>query len=110
MQEASFENNSEILVEQRKEKIQFKVRTLASGSSSTMLPNLPVHHPSILTSKTALDLDSVPKSLLIIGGGIIGLELGQVYSTLGSDVSVVEYMPTLSLEQMMTSQNHLYEN
>ena len=60
-----------------------------------MLPNLPVHHPSILTSKTALDLDSVPKSLLIIGGGIIGLELGQVYSTLGSDVSVVEYMPTL---------------
>ena len=95
--EASFENNSEILVEssEKKEKIQFKNCIIASGSSSTMLPNLPVHHPSILTSKTALDLDSVPKSLLIIGGGIIGLELGQVYSTLGSDVSVVEYMPTL---------------
>ncbi len=94
---ASFENNSEILVEssEKKQKIQFKNCIIASGSSSTMLPNLPVHHPSILTSKTALDLDNIPKSLLIIGGGIIGLELGQVYSTLGSDVSVVEYMPTL---------------
>ena len=60
-----------------------------------MLPNVPQNHPSILTSKTALDLDSVPKSLLIIGGGIIGLELGQVYSTLGSSVSVVEYMSSL---------------
>ena len=79
----------------KKKKIQFKNCIIASGSRSTMLPNLPVGHPSILTSKTALDLDSAPKSLLIIGGGIIGLELGQVYSTLGSDVSVVEYMPTL---------------
>ena len=59
------------------------------------MPNIPQNHPSILTSKTALNLDSVPKSLLIIGGGIIGLELGQVYGTLGSSVSVVEYMPSL---------------
>ena len=94
---ASFVTNSEILVETKEgdEKIKFKNCIIASGSSSSMLPNVPKNHPSILTSKTALNLDSVPKSLLIIGGGIIGLELGQVYSTLGSIVSVVEYMPSL---------------
>ena len=94
---ASFVTNSEVLVETKEgdKKIKFKNCIIASGSSSSMLPNVPQNHPSILTSKTALDLESVPKSLLIVGGGIIGLELGQVYSTLGSSVSVVEYMSSL---------------
>ena len=94
---ASFVTNYEVLVETKagNEKIKFKNCIIASGSSSSTLPNIPQNHPSILTSKTALDLESIPESLLIIGGGIIGLELGQVYSTLGASVSVVEYMPSL---------------
>jgi len=95
--EASFLSNKELLVKSQKgnEKIKFQNCIIASGSSSSMIPNVPQSHPSILTSKTALDLDTIPKSLLIIGGGIIGLELGQVYNTLGSSVSVVEFMPSL---------------
>ena len=67
----------------------------AVGSSSAMLPGLPEGNPSILTSKTALDLKDIPKNLLVVGGGVIGLELGQVYASLGSEVSVVEFLPSL---------------
>ena len=60
-----------------------------------MLPGLPRDSSSILTSKTALDLKDIPKNLLVVGGGVIGLELGQVYASLGSEVSVVEFLPSL---------------
>ena len=82
---ASFVTNSEVLVETKEgdEKIKFKNCIIASGSSSSMLPNVPQNHPSILTSKTALDLESIPESLLIIGGGIIGLELGKCIAPWG---------------------------
>ena len=49
-----------------------------------MIPGIPKGHPSVLTSKTALDLTSIPEQLLVVGGGVIGLELGQVYLSLGS--------------------------
>ena len=49
----------------------------------------------VLTSRTALDLVRVPKNLLIIGGGYIGLEMGTVFSALGSVVSVAEFLPKL---------------
>ncbi len=45
--------------------------------------------------KTALNLKDIPKNLLVVGGGVIGLELGQVYASLGSEVSVVEFLPSL---------------
>ena len=76
-------------------KIQFKKCIIATGSSSSMIPGVPDNHPSVLTSRTALDLENIPSSLLIVGGGIIGLELGQVYASLGSKVSVVEFLPSL---------------
>ena len=60
-----------------------------------MLPGLPYKNKNILTSKTALDLENIPKNLLIIGGGVIGVELGQVYATLGSNVSLVEFLPNI---------------
>jgi dihydrolipoamide dehydrogenase len=60
-----------------------------------MLPGVPKNNKNILTSKTALDLENIPKSLLIVGGGVIGVELGQVYATLGSDVSLVEFLPNI---------------
>ena len=63
---------------------------LATGSSPTRIPSLTLDSPRMLDSTSALDLPDIPKSLLVIGGGYIGLELGTVYATLGSKVSVVE--------------------
>ena len=95
--DASFISNNELIVksESGDQTIAFKKCIIAVGSSSAMLPGLPDNNPSILTSKTALDLKDIPKNLLVVGGGVIGLELGQVYASLGSDVSVVEFLPSL---------------
>ena len=94
---ATFKSNSELNIETEDGHvaISFDKCIIASGSRSTMIPGVPKDHPSILTSKTALDLVNIPEKLLVIGGGVIGLELGQVYSALGSRVSVVEFLPTL---------------
>ena len=95
--QASFLSKNQILVEGKKgsKKISFEKCIVAAGSSSALIPGLPKNHPSILTSKTALDLLDIPESLLVIGGGVIGVELGQVYASLGSKVSVVEFLPSL---------------
>ena len=94
---ATFLSNKELSVktENQTEVITFNKCIIATGSSSLMIPGFPKNHPSILTSKTALDLIDIPKSLLVIGGGVIGLELGQVYAALGSSVSIVEFLPNL---------------
>ncbi|HTI44290.1 MAG TPA: dihydrolipoyl dehydrogenase [Vicinamibacterales bacterium] len=63
---------------------------LATGSSPTRIPSLSLDSPRMMDSTSGLDLPDVPQSLLVIGGGYIGLELGTVYATLGSKVSVVE--------------------
>ena len=68
---------------------------LATGSSPTRIPTLSIASPRMLDSTSALELPDVPKSMLVIGGGYIGLELGSVYATLGSKVSVVEMTPGL---------------
>jgi dihydrolipoyl dehydrogenase len=70
--------------------LQFEHCILATGSSPTRLPALALDNPRMMDSTSALDIPEVPKSLLVIGGGYIGLELGTVYATLGSKVSVVE--------------------
>jgi dihydrolipoamide dehydrogenase len=70
--------------------LEFEHCILATGSSPTRIPMLALDNPRMMDSTTALDLPDVPKSLLVIGGGYIGLELGTVYATLGSRVSVVE--------------------
>jgi dihydrolipoyl dehydrogenase len=70
--------------------LQFEHCILATGSSPTRIPALALDNPRMMDSTSALDLPDVPKSLLVIGGGYIGLELGTVYATLGSRVSVVE--------------------
>ncbi|NOT27525.1 MAG: dihydrolipoyl dehydrogenase [Acidobacteria bacterium] len=70
--------------------LQFEHCVLATGSSPTRIPSLSIDSPRMLDSTSALDLPDVPKSLLVIGGGYIGLELGTVYAALGSRVSVVE--------------------
>jgi dihydrolipoamide dehydrogenase len=68
----------------------FENAILATGSSPARVGALWLDSPRMLDSTTALDLPDIPKSLLVIGGGYIGLELGSVYSALGSKVSVVE--------------------
>tara|TARA_A100001037_G_scaffold40013_1_gene31099 strand:- start:8208 stop:9632 length:1425 start_codon:yes stop_codon:yes gene_type:complete len=94
---ATFVSNTELKVKTDAGEIvvTFEKCIIAAGSTSTMIPGVPADHPSILTSKTALDLENIPESLLVIGGGVIGLELGQVYAALGSSVSVVEFLPSL---------------
>tara|TARA_B100001123_G_scaffold8244_1_gene10197 strand:+ start:15 stop:989 length:975 start_codon:yes stop_codon:yes gene_type:complete len=60
-----------------------------------MIPGIPMNNKDVLTSRTALDLERIPKNLLIIGGGYIGLEMGTVFNSLGSIVSVAEFLPNL---------------
>lgn len=68
---------------------------LATGSIPTMPPNFAIGSPRVLDSTSALEIPDIPESLLVIGGGYIGLELGTVYSQLGSKVSVVELLDGL---------------
>ena len=68
----------------------FEYCILATGSSPTRTPSLALESARMMDSTSALELPEVPRSLLVIGGGYIGLELGSVYATLGSEVSVVE--------------------
>lgn len=75
-------------------RLSFEHAILATGSFPAMLPGLP-KSDRILDSTSALDIASVPKTLLVVGGGYIGLELGTVYAALGSEVSVVEMLDGL---------------
>ncbi|MCD0486716.1 dihydrolipoyl dehydrogenase [Pedobacter sp. MC2016-14] len=68
---------------------------IASGSKPTALPFLPIDKKRIITSTEALNITEVPKSMVVIGGGVIGLELGSVYARLGTKVSVVEFLPSI---------------
>ncbi len=73
------------------EQITGKNVIIATGSKPTALPFLPIDKKRIITSTEALSLKEVPKQLIVIGGGVIGLELGSVYARLGTKVTVVEY-------------------
>ena len=68
---------------------------IGTGSVAAGIPGFPTDHPRIINSTGALKLQNIPKRLLIIGGGYIGLEMGSVYNALGSQVTVVEFMPNL---------------
>ena len=74
--------------------VAFEKCIIAAGSEPVMLPGLP-DDPRIIDSTGALEVDPLPKRMLVVGGGIIGLEMACVYSALGTDVSVVELMDQL---------------
>jgi dihydrolipoamide dehydrogenase len=78
------------LVAGGEEQVQFEHAILATGSTPAIPPMLKVDDPRVMDSTAALDLPDIPKSLLVVGGGYIGLELGSVYAALGSAVTVVE--------------------
>jgi len=78
------------LVSGGKDTLQFEHAIIATGSQPATIPGLTIDDPRVMNSTGALDLPDVPKSLLVVGGGYIGLELGSVYAALGSRVTVVE--------------------
>ena len=69
---------------------------IATGSKPSTLPFISIDKERVITSTEALKLKEVPKHLLVIGGGVIGLELGSVYKRLGADVTVIEYAPKIT--------------
>jgi dihydrolipoamide dehydrogenase len=91
----SFENATTVNVTKADgtiEKLEAKNIIIATGSKPSSLPFIKIDKERIITSTEALKLSEIPKHLVIIGGGVIGLELGQVYLRLGAQVSVVEFM------------------
>jgi dihydrolipoamide dehydrogenase len=89
-------NHLEVETKEGKKTVRFSSAIIAAGSQAAKLPFLP-EDPRIVDSTGALELKSLPKKLLVIGGGIIGLEMGTVYSTLGARLDVVEMMDGLML-------------
>ncbi len=69
---------------------------IATGSSPTTIPGVKIDEKNIISSTAALSLNSVPKSLVVIGGGYIGLEMGSVWKRLGADVTVIENLPYIT--------------
>jgi dihydrolipoamide dehydrogenase len=90
----SFVSPNELEVEGKdgKKLIRFEKAVIAAGSQSVRLPAFPWDDERIMDSTGALELKDVPKKLLVVGGGIIGLEMATVYAALGSEVTVVEFM------------------
>jgi len=68
---------------------------IATGSKPATLPFIKLDKKRVITSTEALSLQEIPKHLIVIGGGVIGLELGSVYKRLGAEVSVIEYLPNI---------------
>jgi len=95
---ASFVKSSTLKVDKydnKTEELTFEKIIIATGSRVSSIPSLDIKSKRLLNSKTALELPEIPKNLLVIGGGYIGLELGSVYSAIGSKVSVVEMLDSL---------------
>jgi len=93
---ARFENSQTLLLSSEKGgpadrgRLTYDKCILAAGSRPAVIPSLQLDSPRVMDSTAALELPDVPRSLLVIGGGYIGLEMGTVYAALGSQVSVVE--------------------
>jgi dihydrolipoamide dehydrogenase len=96
--DASFDNSNTVRVKKQtsgEDVLSFDRIIIATGSRPAVIPSLKLDTPRMLDSTSALDLADVPGTLLVVGGGYIGLELGTVYAALGSKVSVVEMTPGL---------------
>lgn len=96
--EAKFNNSNSVTVNKvdgGTEEVTFENAILATGSVPAIIPGLSIDSPLVMDSTDALELESVPNRLLVVGGGVIGMELGSVYAALGSKVTVVEMMPSL---------------
>lgn len=81
---------------------------IASGSKSSLPPIKGIDSPGVITSKEALDMDSVPEKIVVIGGGVIGIEFAGIYEAFGSEVTVVEFMPKIipAIDKEITDRLH----
>lgn len=93
----TFKDPTTLEVKGEKETVQVKAQkfVIATGSKPSSLPKIQIDKTRIITSTEALYLKELPKSLVVIGGGVIGVELGSVFARLGTKVSIVEYMPSV---------------
>lgn len=94
---AEFESSTRVVVKNNDDvsHVEFNHAIIATGSRPVSIPLFAIDSPRVMDSSAALELDEVPKNLLVVGGGIIGLELSTVYAALGCDVTVVEMTDTL---------------
>jgi len=88
-------NEMEVDTAEGKKLISFDAAIIAAGSQSAEIPGIPFDDPRVFTSTGALELPGIPKRMLVIGGGIIGLEMAGVYDALGSKITVVELLDQL---------------
>ncbi|STW09305.1 dihydrolipoamide dehydrogenase of pyruvate dehydrogenase complex [Klebsiella grimontii] len=95
-------NTLEVEGENGKTVINFDNAIIAAGSRPIELPFIPHEDPRVWDSTDALELKTVPKRLLVMGGGIIGLEMGTVYHALGSEIDVVEMFDQVIRQQIKT--------
>ena len=94
----SFVDKNTILVtaaDGTSQEVKTKKTIIATGSKPMAIPSIPIDKDRIITSTEALNLKEVPKHMVVIGGGVIGLELGSVYARLGTKITVVEYADAL---------------
>ena len=94
----SFESPTQLRVKPKKgneTRLEATYTMIATGSKPATLPFIPLDKQRVITSTEALSLPEVPKHMIVIGGGVIGMELGSVYARLGAKVSVVEYLDSL---------------
>ncbi|HAA01637.1 MAG TPA: dihydrolipoyl dehydrogenase, partial [Flavobacteriales bacterium] len=94
----SFQSNTKVDIKSDDGKvttIEGKKIVIATGSKPSAFPGMEIDKKRVITSTEALNLNEVPKHLIVIGGGVIGLELGSVYARLGAKVSVIEYAPSI---------------
>ena len=88
-------NHIEVQTDEGVTRIEFEHCIIACGSSAVKIPGFPNDDPRLITSTGALALEDIPKKMLIVGGGIIGLEMASVYATLGSEIDIVELLDGL---------------
>ena len=91
-------SKNDVVVYDEKKKTSYKTKNIviATGSAPTSLPGINIDEKNIISSTGALSLNKVPKKLVVIGGGYIGLEMGSVWSRLGSEVTVIEYLDLIT--------------
>lgn len=89
------QNHLKVTKNGKESRIQFEHCIIAAGSQASQIPSFPNDDARLIDSTGALELTDVPKKLLVIGGGIIGLEMATVYDALGSEITVVEFMDSL---------------
>ena len=105
-----FSKNDIVVYENNNKRINIKSKhtVIATGSTVASLPGIEINEKNIVSSTGALSFDKVPAKLAVIGGGYIGLEMGSVWSRLGADVTVIEYLDFITPGMDREISNELY--